>query len=275
VAELQGFLMMCLRISSLKRRVAAVIVLGLFAAASCAGAAEPLLRQGQARVVLVGDSITGLSRNYATGFAHQMDWALAQTYPGCRPNLVSLGGSGQGVRSWRDVELRSRTQEVLLDVPGIDVKAALSQPAEVLIIMLGMNDVLAAYVVDEQAAWDEWKANYRELIAARNFEAGYGARWIRSDRERTVNLALSTQAFAGTNHLTAYLNGREVYSGLLTGEPKRGKTVEVRLERGWNALAFRSNHVTWQWQCSVDVTPVGEDSLDDLRYSIVPKVPGP
>ncbi len=554
---------MCLNTGSLKRRVAALLALGLLATASCVSAAEPLLKQGLARVVLVGDSITGLSRNYATGFAHQMDWALAQTYPGCRPNLVSLGGSGQGVRSWRDVELRSRTQEVLLDVPGLDVKAALSQPAEVLIIMLGMNDVLAPYVVDEQAVWDEWKANYRELIAAlrarlhpqvtalagatlctedltspknhildnlnaqaatlakelnllwlptnetmrdvlqqgrrlkpdfhvtydyvhpnepghigiaiamlrglgeevaaktladqrlpkaleksggvtprlsfevkpvpmplnedrqsfrvyywltvaqvpggppprvtlaadqwdvtpavieepegefvvsgtpyrrenvwrlaavvgsqsvsrdvrisppwlvaagfvapfwngqtfdttkargpvdeaiaagrdftvepaagglkpqwlrlfpsvnytggdapgsvdfaavthaRNFEAGYGARWIRSDRERTVNLALSTQAFAGTNHLTVYLNGREVYSGLLTGEPKRSKTVEVRLERGWNALAFRSNHVTWQWQCSVDVTPVGEDSLDDLRYSIVPKVPGP
>jgi lysophospholipase L1-like esterase len=157
---------MCLMNSSLKRRIVAIIVLAVFAAASCAGAAEPLLKRGQARVALVGDSITGLSRNYATGFAHLMDWALAQTYPGCRPNLVSLGGSGQGVRSWRDVELRSRTQEVLLDVPGIDVQAALSQPADVLIIMLGMNDVLAPYVVDEPAAWDEWKANYRELISA-------------------------------------------------------------------------------------------------------------
>ena len=117
--------------------------------------------------------------------------------------------------------------------------------------------------------------DFAAVTHARNFEAGYGARWIRSDRERTVNLALSTQAFAGTNHLTVYLNGREVYSGLLTGEPKHSKTVETRLERGWNALAFRSNHVTWQWQCSVDITPVSEDSLDDLRYSIVPKVPGP
>ena len=555
--------MMRPRIMRQKRRIAVVAALVLFAAMSCVSAAEPLLKQGQARVVLVGDSITGLSRNYATGFAHQMDWALAQAYPGCRPNCVALGGSGQGVRSWRDVELRSRTNEVLLDVPGIDVKAALSQPAEVLIIMLGMNDVLAPYVVDEPAAWGEWMANYRQLIAAlrarlrptvialagatlctedltspknrildklnaqaatlakelnllwlptnetmrdvlqqgrrlkpdfhvtydyvhpnepghiaiaiamlrglgeeaaakaiaeqrlpqaleksagvpprlsfevkpmptplkderqsfrvhywlsgvqapggpsprvtlaadqwdvtpamieepegefvvsgtpnqrenvwrlaavvgsqsvsrdvrisppwlvaagfvtpfwngqtldtakarglvdeaiaagrdftavanangqkpqwlrlfpsvdytggdapgsvdfaavthaRNFEAGYGARWIRSDRERTVDLDLSTQAFAGTNHLTVYLNGREVYSGLLTAEPKRSKTVEVRLERGWNALAFRSNHVTWQWQCALDLKPAGEDSLDDLRYSIVPKAPGP
>jgi hypothetical protein len=40
-------------------------------------------------------------------------------------------------------------------------------------------------------------------------------------------------------------------------------------------VTFRSNHVAWQWQCSVDVAPVSEDSLDDLRYSTVPKVPGP
>lgn len=88
-----------------------------------------------------------------------------------------------------------------------------------------------------------------------------------------MDLDLSTQAFAGTNHLTVYLNGREVYGGLLTAEPKRSKTVEVRLERGWNALAFRSNHITWQ--CALDLKPAGEDSLDDLRYSIVPKAPGP
>ncbi len=69
--------------------------------------------------------------------------------------------------------------------------------------------------------------------------------------------------------------GLRTSCGPLTREPKRSRTVEVRLERGWNALLFRSNHVTWQWQCSVDVTPVSEDALDDLRYSIVPKVPGP
>ena len=103
------------RIMRQKRRIAVVAALVLFAAMSCVSAAEPLLKQGQARVALVGDSITGLSRNYATGFAHQMDWALAQAHPGCRPNFVALGGSGQGVRSWRDVELRSRTNEVLLE----------------------------------------------------------------------------------------------------------------------------------------------------------------
>ncbi len=115
-------------------------------------------------MVLVGDSITGLSRNYATGFAHQMDWALEQSYPGCHPNIVALGGSGQGIRSWLNIEKRSRTEETFLDVKGIEAKAALAQPADVLIIMLGMNDTLSPYVNDDPASIESWAEGYRELI---------------------------------------------------------------------------------------------------------------
>ena len=50
----------------------------------------PLLKHGNVRVVLIGDSITGQSRNYSAGFAHQMDWALKQAYPDCQPNLIAL-----------------------------------------------------------------------------------------------------------------------------------------------------------------------------------------
>ncbi len=55
-------------IMSQERRIAALAALVLFAAAQYASAAEALLKRGPSRVVLVGDSITGLSRNYATGF---------------------------------------------------------------------------------------------------------------------------------------------------------------------------------------------------------------
>ena len=518
-----------------------------------AGAAD-LLQGGNARVVFVGDSITGLSRNAAAGWAHQMDWALTQTHPGCRPDLVALGGSGQGVRSWLNVEQRSRTAPLFLDIRGIDVQASLARPADVLVIMLGMNDVLAPYVVDEPAALADWTAGYRQLVAAlkariapgqlalasatpctedphspknamidrlneqaaalakelgatvvptnqamwdvlragrrrrpdfhvtydfvhpneaghlaiagamlralgdgaaadwlaqarlsplyehapalscqvepvdaalggrrqlyrvrcwltadpgeppqrptltlagdgwtitpaalaasdgwftvygtperrvnrlqlearwgdhtlaraltlpapwlvtaglphlfwkqqafdpakargpieqaieagadftaaadvsgvkpvwrrwypsidytgldapgsvdfagvshaRNFEGGYGARWIHADRERAVGLDLSSQIFAGTLYLRVWLNGRVVYSGLLSGEPQRRKTIEARLQAGNNALVFALDHIAWQFQCNVDISPLGDDKLDDLRYSVTP-----
>jgi lysophospholipase L1-like esterase len=129
-------------------------------------APSPLLQQGNARVVLVGDSITGQSRNHPAGYAHQMDWALQQAYPGCHPRIIALGGSGQGVQAWLNTEKRSRTESFALDVKGIDVKTELDQPADVLVIMLGMNDVLAPYVVDEPASLNQWAANYRALITA-------------------------------------------------------------------------------------------------------------
>ena len=519
---------------------------------------QPLLQQGNARVVLVGDSITGQSRNHPAGYAYQLDWALQQAYPGCHPNIIALGGSGQGVQAWLNTEKRSRTDSFPLDVKGIDVKTELDQPADVLIVMLGMNDVLAPYVVDEPASLDQWAANYRELLKslqsrlkpkftaiatptlcteddrfspknrmmaklidrltamlsqdelvllpthdtmaavlakgrrlkpdfhvthdyvhpneaghlaiaigmlsglhetaaaslleekrlakyleqnpgdaptlsygglrlsplnkperkvffldaialppktgpnvvpmveatgegweiqetsssvpttsfrligpadrhenpvklstksisrdvpipapwlvaaglirkpwnekqtldealfrgpieeaietrgsfttannpatdkplewkpyfatvdytgganpdsvdfaavthARNFEAGYGARWIHSDRDRPVNVELSTQAFAGTMQLGVWLNGASVYSSLLTGEPGKKKTVSAQLHTGWNALVFSLNHTAWQMQCTVHLAGIDGDSLDDLRYSITPQ----
>lgn len=522
---------------------------------------SPLLKEGNARVVLVGDSITGQSRNHPAGYAHQMDWALQQAYPDCHPHIIALGGSGQGVQAWLNTEKRSRTESFPLDVKGIDVKAELDQPADVLIIMLGMNDVLAPYVVDEPAAWDKWTADYRELITslqsrlkpavtavatvtlctediyhspkneminklnehleklagqmnlmvlptnqlmrwnlvrgrmstpefhvthdyvhpnaaghlsiawsmlrglgeekaatalqdqrlnpilekgaapgaqlyhrvdyskfdkpdrndfpvyvavskygkwdqanpprlkltgedwrgdegtsssplllhvagspsrrenvlhltaevegqtltrdviipapwlvaagvvrkpwnekqsldaalfrgpieeaivtrsnfttannpatnkplewkpyyatvdytgganpdsvdfaavthARNFETGYGARWIHSDRERAVNVELSTQVFAGTMQLGVWLNGASVYSGLITGEPGKKKTVPAQLHTGWNTLVFALNHTTWQMQCTVHLAGINDDSLDDLHYSVTPQ----
>jgi lysophospholipase L1-like esterase len=124
------------------------------------------LKAGNARVVFVGDSITGLSRNYAPGFAHQIEWALKGTYPGSTPDLVALGGSGQGIASWQDVQKRSRREEFSLDVPKVGVKSALDRPVDVVVIMLGMNDVLAPFVANEPASLDRWTNGYRALIDA-------------------------------------------------------------------------------------------------------------
>ncbi len=526
--------------------------------ASPLGAAEseqPCLQNGNVRLVLVGDSITGQSWNAPDGFAHRMEAALKAIYPDSKPDLIVLGGSGQSVESWQNVEKEARTAENYLDVKDIGVKATLDQPADVLVIMLGMNNVLAPYTDQTPASLDQWTRSYQELIdalrkrlkprviglgsitpcteelaspknqlmdamnervralaqkagarylptsesvreilrrgrtlkpdfhvtrdfihpneaghlgiaigmlkglgearaaewlvtqklaniwkhavgtkpsfswqvmptdstglsgrftfhikywwpvadgvaspsprvrlvapagwqftplqmdaatgeftvtglpdQARNilvlegktgdeerhasvvipapwlvaaklvqpywngsefdaekgrtpvddtiekggdftgplevsggqklvwqlyfpsvnftglddpasvdfaavthaatFEGGYGAHWIYSERDRPVRLEIGTQMFAGETHLIVWINNQELYRGKLAN-----KRVETRLKKGWNTLAFKANHRTWQWQLSVGLAGVGDDSLADLRYSIKP-----
>lgn len=116
------------------------------------------------RIVLVGDSITGLSRNSSNGFANVMDKAFQATAPDRTVEIVALGGSGQSVSSWLSIEERSQTKKTTLDVKNIDAHEALAKPADVLVVMLGMNDVLAPYVGDSEASLDRWIANYQKLV---------------------------------------------------------------------------------------------------------------
>ncbi|HEY9247959.1 MAG TPA: GDSL-type esterase/lipase family protein, partial [Rariglobus sp.] len=118
------------------------------------------------RVVFVGDSITGQGRNRAGGYVNEIEKALRAVYPGGRAELVTLGGSGQSVGGWLGIEQASRTESRLLDVPKLDVRAELGRPADVLVVMLGMNDVIAPYVDESDASLDRWAGQYRQLVEA-------------------------------------------------------------------------------------------------------------
>ncbi|MFZ2653609.1 MAG: GDSL-type esterase/lipase family protein [Victivallales bacterium] len=118
------------------------------------------------RIIFIGDSITGLGWNNADGFIHQIDWALRQKWPDGKVKVIPLGGSGQSVTSWLAMEKTSREKETNLDVKGFDVKESLAQPADVVVIMLGMNDLLAPYISEQEKDLDAWTEYYRKLIAA-------------------------------------------------------------------------------------------------------------
>jgi lysophospholipase L1-like esterase len=124
------------------------------------------LKQGNIRLIFVGDSITGQSRNVPTGYAHQFEAAVKATYPNSNPQIISLGGSGHSVGSWAGIEKKSRDKSVILDIKTIDVHEELAKPADVLVIMLGMNDVLAPYVMDNDESIDKWVTRYQSLIDA-------------------------------------------------------------------------------------------------------------
>lgn len=430
----------------------------------------PAHAETPSRIVFVGDSITGQGGGWLnTGYVFKIRDALAAAHPTSAPDLVPLGGSGMGINSWLSLTKDATKQTRDLDVKGVQVAEALSKPADALIIMLGMNDVLAPYVNDTDASLDQWLTHYRELVTflreklkpktlciatitpqtedpgspknrvmarmnqrleklaadlhatlaptnqmywqtlqegrktqpdftlagdrihpnaaghltiaaamltalgeadastwlrsgplakiltalksvpsptppppwlvtsglilhpwqnqpspadlapnatdeaiekqkpfwlvppqtwrpfqssinltdganpgsvdfagitfGQNFEAGYAARWIHTDRERSLNLEIKTSGVGSVIHLTAWLNGQRLYSALLTQEPKRQTTLPVHLHPGWNILAFKSCHRTWQWQQSLTLLEPNGATPEGLTYSASPPPP--
>lgn len=99
------------------------------------------------------------------------------------------------------------------------------------------------------------------------FDVAYGVRWIQSPTDRTITASFDSHTFAGDYFLSLWLNGQNVRASI-----DRKGTAELKLKKGWNALVFKCNHLEWQWQFDIDLSPAAGESLDDLRFSIAPPV---
>jgi lysophospholipase L1-like esterase len=129
-------------------------------------AAESLLRPGD-RIIFVGDSITAQAVGSPQGYYHQFTNALHAVYPDARHDVIGLGFSGNTVFSWADrIEPDSRNQPVPANTGGFEVRAAFAQPAGIVFILLGMNDILSPTVRDDDAVLLTWKEKYRQLVRA-------------------------------------------------------------------------------------------------------------
>jgi len=135
------------------------------------------------RVVFVGDSITGLGERMDGGFVRLMREAL-KAARGIEPTLVALGASGHGVGGWLSVEQRSQTTNFCLDVPGVVVRTNLDAGADVVVIMLGMNDTLSPTINSDDKSLEDWIGQYRRLVD----------RLRQRTRARTIALATVTMA---------------------------------------------------------------------------------
>ncbi|YCM42800.1 GDSL-type esterase/lipase family protein [Verrucomicrobiaceae bacterium 227] len=118
------------------------------------------------RVVFVGDSITGQGANAEKGWVHLIRQAFKSAHPGAEPTFVALGGSGHTVGSWQSIEKQSRETATILDVKKVDVRMELGKPADVVVCMLGMNDVLCPRTGNDPASIAAWISRYRALIHA-------------------------------------------------------------------------------------------------------------
>lgn len=148
----------------MNRRVYAVVMMaGMLS--GCAGTVrgESVLRPMD-RILFVGDSITGHSMNLADGYCRQMTWALKQAHPDGTHTLVSLGGSGQGVGSWMGRATYTNAEPAYLDIRGVELRTTLDAGADVLVVMLGMNDLLAPYISDTPEGVGKWRGQYEALL---------------------------------------------------------------------------------------------------------------
>jgi len=124
------------------------------------------LLQPNDRIIFVGDSITAISVSRSQGFYHQFTNELHRVYPSYKNEVIALGFHGHTICDWINLEIKSRTQSVPAHSGGFDIQIAFAKPADVVIIMLGMNDILKPQVRDDPNVLREWKGQCRELIAA-------------------------------------------------------------------------------------------------------------
>ncbi len=119
------------------------------------------------RIIFIGDSITAQgTKGGKGGWVAMIGEGLSLTRPQAKPILIGVGGSGSTVGAWLGFEKRSRTEPLALDVKETDVGKTLDAGSEILVVMLGMNDVLSPSLKNDPADFDAWITRYSELIEA-------------------------------------------------------------------------------------------------------------
>ena len=113
--------------------------------------------------------------------------------------------------------------------------------------------------------------DFASVTNGKPFESGYLLRYIHSPEARKVNLSVGSKTFAGQEQITVHLNGKEVYSDIITSKKGKRDSVPVELKKGWNTLVARVCHATWQWAASVGFKNADGSDVSGLTCSITRK----
>ena len=99
----------------------------------------------------------------------------------------------------------------------------------------------------------------------------YAVRWVYSAKARQVQLQLTHRTFSATLGFEIWMNGALVMTADLNRGGKNKEVGRASLRQGWNCLLVRNDHLQWQRQFACALLPAEGDTLDDLRYSLVPR----
>jgi len=98
----------------------------------------------------------------------------------------------------------------------------------------------------------------------------YAVRWVHSAKARPVRIQLSHRTFSATLGFVVWLNGERVMTDGLNRSGKNRAAAPAALRAGWNRLLVRNDHLQWQRQFACALLPADGDTLDDLRYAVMP-----
>jgi lysophospholipase L1-like esterase/uncharacterized protein YbdZ (MbtH family) len=99
----------------------------------------------------------------------------------------------------------------------------------------------------------------------------YAVRWVYSAKARPVQLQLTHRTFSATLGFEIWMNGTLVMTADLNRSGKNKAVGQAALNQGWNCLLVRNDHLQWQRQFACALLPVDGDTLDDLRYALLPR----
>jgi lysophospholipase L1-like esterase len=147
---------------------ALVVVLLLTGFRTSPVCAESAIRDND-RILFIGDSITFQG---AGNWVFEIGEGLTLAHPTWKVTLIPLGANGSNIGAWIGMEKKCRDRPFFLDAKKqkYDIKGPLDAGADILVIMLGMNDVLppssdSMPPKNNPAASPEWGAHYHDLIA--------------------------------------------------------------------------------------------------------------
>ena len=181
------------------------------------------------------------------------------------PFLISTGYNNE--RWFKPEDFQKEKAET-----GIDRDAKAGKEVTKTIVNGKKTEWLVYYPSADVTGGDDPNAvDFASVTNGRPFESGYLLRYIHSPETKQVNLTVGSKTFAGEEQVTVYLNGKEVYSDVVTKKKGKRDSVPVELKKGWNTLIARVCRVTWQWAASVGFHNADGSDVSGLTYSITHK----
>jgi hypothetical protein len=100
-----------------------------------------------------------------------------------------------------------------------------------------------------------------------------GVRWVHAPQAIDAHLVLHNGDWTAWCAYEVWVNGAQVYQGILTEEKDKMVDKPVHLNAGWNQVVFKSALWQWLWHAIIELRDADGKPLPGLTYSVEPPAP--